>query len=85
MLGTSSLTTLAAIPLVWSSRWPPAGRGGAPTSRQVAFSVDQEQSRHATAIVQLERGQRAVVDELKRLNERIDNVFTGPLGESKTG
>lgn len=56
--------------------------------------VVQEQIRHATAIVGLEgrmgeladgqrelaEGQRAVVSELVKLNARVDNVLTGPLG-----
>jgi len=49
--------------------------------------VVQEQIRHATAIVGLEVGQRAIVDgmkamatELHGLNGRVDNVLTGPLG-----
>ena len=51
--------------------------------------VIQEQIRHATAIVALEQGQHelvagqtAIVSELKRLNDRIDNVLTGALGET---
>lgn len=51
--------------------------------------VVQEQIRHATAIVALEAGQRAIVDgmnamarELHGLNDRIDNVLTGPVGST---
>lgn len=51
--------------------------------------VVQEQIRHATAMVGLEAGQRALVDgvhamtrELHGLNDRIDNVLTGPVGST---
>jgi hypothetical protein len=50
--------------------------------------VVQEQIRQATAIVELEQGQREmhssqreIVGELKRLNSRIDNVLTGTMGQ----
>ena len=49
--------------------------------------VVREQIGHATAIVDLEKGQREMVDavvqvkdELRGLNQRLDNVLIGPLG-----
>ena len=49
--------------------------------------VVHEQIRHATAIVEFEQGQRAMVgallemrDDVRGLNSRIDNVLTGPVG-----
>ena len=50
--------------------------------------VVQEQIRQATAIVELTSGQQRleqglglVVDELRALNGRVDNILTGPLGD----
>jgi predicted nucleic acid-binding Zn-ribbon protein len=56
--------------------------------------VVQEQIRQATAIIELQhavvdlhkgqteltRGQGVIVEELRKLNDRIDHVLTGPLG-----
>ncbi len=49
--------------------------------------VVHEQIRHATAIVEFEQGQRAMLgallemrDDVRGLNSRIDNVLTGPVG-----
>ena len=51
--------------------------------------VIHEQIRHATAIVELEKGQREIVqvlvrmnDELRSHNVRLDNILTGPLGST---
>lgn len=65
--------------------------------------VGQDQIRHATAIVELEKGQRELqrgqvaivevlerlsagqermIDQLQRMNARIDGVFLGPLGSA---
>jgi len=54
--------------------------------------VVQEQIRHATAIIQLERGQRDLTEqvrlgnrelaaEIRKVGDRIDNVLTGQLGQ----
>ncbi len=55
------------------------------TTNQRLDRVVQEQIREATAIVELEHGQRELVEEVKQLNARIDSVLTGALGQSVRG
>jgi small-conductance mechanosensitive channel len=46
--------------------------------------VVQEQIRHATAIVDLEKGQREILAAIVKMNAdisgRLDNILTGPMG-----
>jgi chromosome segregation ATPase len=42
----------------------------------------QEQIRQATAVVELQVGQREMRDEIRGLNARIDNVLTGSVGSA---